>query len=83
MGRPESGSFRGWRAHPEPPEGESVYEKATTIGDWSLALEEAKRASALTKATSKIEADKTSLDRAKDAMAVALQQIEEAESRTA
>jgi len=37
----------------------------------------------LDKATTKIEADKTSLDRAKDALAVALSQIEEAESRTA
>jgi hypothetical protein len=37
----------------------------------------------LDRASSKIEADKTSLDRAKDALAVALSQIEEAEARTA
>jgi hypothetical protein len=34
------------------------------------------------RATAKWEADKTSLDRAKDALAVALAQIEEAEART-
>ena len=37
----------------------------------------------LEKASAKIEADKTSLDRAKDALAVALSQIEEAEARSA
>ena len=35
----------------------------------------------LDKATAKIEADRASLDRAKDALAVALSQIEEAEAR--
>ena len=35
----------------------------------------------LERASAKIEADRSSLDRAKDALAVALTQIEEAESR--
>ena len=39
------------------------------------------KSSALDKAIAKIEADRDSLDRAKDALAVALSQIEEAENR--
>lgn len=39
------------------------------------------KSSSLDRASAKIEADKVSLDRAKDALAVALSQIEEAESR--
>ena len=40
------------------------------------------KSNALEKATSKIEADRVSLDRAKDALAMALVSIEEADART-
>ena len=48
---------------------------------WLASALLATRSAALEKASAKIDADRASLDRAKDALAVALAQIEEAEAR--